>query len=649
MAISTKGIQLLNEPGVFEILHKCTREAAWANDGVLADHDGDVVDSGVSGDNYPLTADETVSITNGPTGVDGWDEAASGLLLFGRRFHGVYSGNMQSAVIDSAIATACAAAHTYQLCVKVEWDDFSSERGVAGVAINNAGSGVGTDFIDRISTLQNASGTGGRFAQFTENNDAGSAVYSTDDSVRPGFWQFITVVHTVLNSTQFTTDIYIHTLETNGTVTGGFDSTHTTNRCDTASGTTSSRIVYGRRTLSGTSDKFIGDVALGRLMNFAYSATTVADEAEEFLTTGRLADWLLPVDLGQELFRHEFNERPDLVDEGPLGVHVYGEGDAVLFADALGTGGSLWSMGPNARYVTLLYPAPISLANILGESSPVRANDLFNDSFSAIPEWTIQIWGTRIDTALIRCAEFLDASGESLATNSFQVGVLATGEIYFFGEYAGGTNITEYSTSGTLPVDAAALAKVSLITMRAGEDPSNAGDPLYRVSLDDSIDATSQRVEQNFSGGNSNSGWRSGIEQGAPAQEWYFCTRQLSDTEITDALANVTLGGSSGGGDGVAPTVTVVSPAEGGALTPAGSVVIDVTDADGLAFVELTIVYPGGATEVAFRDGDFRRPYTGTQAAITDGYRYTIDRDGGWPNGNPRFEVVAVDNGGARL
>lgn len=110
---------------------------------------------------------------------------------------------------------------------------------------------------------------------------------------------------------------------------------------------------------------------------------------------------------------------------------------------------------------------------------------------------------------------------------------------------------------------------------------------------------------------------------------------------------NVDTGG--GGGGGADPVLSVVSPAAGGVLAANASVVVDVTDDVGLAFVELTVTYAGGATEVIARDADFRSPYTGSRAAITDGYRYTVTRSGGWPEGRPRFEAVAVDVGGGTL
>jgi hypothetical protein len=104
-----------------------------------------------------------------------------------------------------------------------------------------------------------------------------------------------------------------------------------------------------------------------------------------------------------------------------------------------------------------------------------------------------------------------------------------------------------------------------------------------------------------------------------------------------------------GGGDGNPPVLTIVSPAAGGTLLPGGAVTIEVTDVDGTVFVELAVTYPGGATEVVFRDDDYRRPFSGTRVAIANGFRYVVNRDGGWPTGNPRFEVAAVDAGGARL
>jgi hypothetical protein len=94
------------------------------------------------------------------------------------------------------------------------------------------------------------------------------------------------------------------------------------------------------------------------------------------------------------------------------------------------------------------------------------------------------------------------------------------------------------------------------------------------------------------------------------------------------------------------PTVTVVSPAPGATLRPTDEVIVKVTDDGWLSFVELTVRYPGAATEVIVRNDTFRTPYTGSRSDVEGGYLYRMRRDGGWPKGTPSFEAVAVDTYG---
>jgi hypothetical protein len=96
------------------------------------------------------------------------------------------------------------------------------------------------------------------------------------------------------------------------------------------------------------------------------------------------------------------------------------------------------------------------------------------------------------------------------------------------------------------------------------------------------------------------------------------------------------------------PTIAVVSPTPGGVIRRDEAFVVDVTDASGLALIVLTAEIPaGGAHEVVWLKDSFSGPYaTGsTRAAIADGYRYTIQRTGGW-TAAPTFHVEAVDTAG---
>lgn len=127
------------------------------------------------------------------------------------------------------------------------------------------------------------------------------------------------------------------------------------------------------------------------------------------------------------------------------------------------------------------------------------------------------------------------------------------------------------------------------------------------------------------------------------------CVLPWNGTLVDANNGEMVIHGVDDAGDTTAPTLTLVSPTEGGALAPDGSIVVDVDDETGLAYVELSVQYPGAATEVMVRNDDFRFPYTGTRASTATGYRYTINRSGGWPEGTPRFDGIAVDGGGNTL
>jgi hypothetical protein len=103
------------------------------------------------------------------------------------------------------------------------------------------------------------------------------------------------------------------------------------------------------------------------------------------------------------------------------------------------------------------------------------------------------------------------------------------------------------------------------------------------------------------------------------------------------------------GSDATAPVVTVVSPPAGTEIDATEPVVVDVTDEASLRRAIVHVQLPQlGLWEVA-HDGDSFAPlYSAgsTRAAISGGYRYTLNRATGWPSRTVTVQVFAVDTGG---
>lgn len=101
--------------------------------------------------------------------------------------------------------------------------------------------------------------------------------------------------------------------------------------------------------------------------------------------------------------------------------------------------------------------------------------------------------------------------------------------------------------------------------------------------------------------------------------------------------------------DAVPPVVANVTPAAGTPLDPAQAVSFDVTDDTGLfRRILVTVRYAAtGQTEVVHDGDSFLGFYqvACTRDPITDGYHYSILRDGGWPS-SPTLRVFAFDRGG---
>lgn len=104
------------------------------------------------------------------------------------------------------------------------------------------------------------------------------------------------------------------------------------------------------------------------------------------------------------------------------------------------------------------------------------------------------------------------------------------------------------------------------------------------------------------------------------------------------------------GGDSVPPDVAVVSPAPGSIISASTPLVVDVTDDSGqLRRAILAVDLAGLQLEEIAHNGDrFGPRYQGSTnsvAAIANGFRYTLLRDGGWPAA-PTLWAEALDTSG---
>lgn len=104
-------------------------------------------------------------------------------------------------------------------------------------------------------------------------------------------------------------------------------------------------------------------------------------------------------------------------------------------------------------------------------------------------------------------------------------------------------------------------------------------------------------------------------------------------------------------GDTTPPTVTFVSPLSGTLIDITDSLIFDVTDDSGSLGRVLVVVVDSATAEqeLAFDGSAFTARFLAlsTQTAITNGYRFSLRRTGGWPAGsNLTVRVFAVDPSG---
>jgi len=101
-----------------------------------------------------------------------------------------------------------------------------------------------------------------------------------------------------------------------------------------------------------------------------------------------------------------------------------------------------------------------------------------------------------------------------------------------------------------------------------------------------------------------------------------------------------------GGAGGVAPIVTLISPANGNQVAPSQPIIVDVTDPDSPFRRIFLVVVLGGVAYLAY-DGTWRSGFAAhsSRSTITDGYRFSIRRDSGWTSAVD-IEVYPIDDTG---
>lgn len=136
-----------------------------------------------------------------------------------------------------------------------------------------------------------------------------------------------------------------------------------------------------------------------------------------------------------------------------------------------------------------------------------------------------------------------------------------------------------------------------------------------------------------FNGLRSNPGVLLAVDSGN--NDWYL--EQLRIETIGELL------------DATNPTVTLISPAQGG-IARTTAIVLRVADTARIAAIHLWVAYANGVTETIYAGGAFARTFEG-QSTITTitankEYEFSVRRLGGWPSGAMEFFAEPVDGGG---
>lgn len=358
-----------------------------------------------------------------------------------------------------------------------------------------------------------------------------------------------------------------------------------------------------------------------RLSNKVRDATEIAASVATSAT-----DYQHAID-GNTLWLLRLNEEPDAIEETDYGYHLRKVSGTITVVDPLVTdSGHARAMDASTEYDGHWGYEPFRLM-------------LEGD-------WTYQCW-VQFDSgyAGVQRGQWVygDPGVESLATNFVSLDLNGTRVLQLYQEYAGGTDVISAMTTPIFPTLADGLNKHLLTVTKRNTGGTACELKFYR----DTTLVETLTPAQIFAGGTSS--WlrvSSGASGGANAmlgrvddQRWMVGVVTLSDIE--DLFEETSSGG--------VPEIALVSPAEG-AIDTTDSIVIDVTDVDddifsviiyvqnvNLGTVELVVHGTiGAATIFAPFSSSVRTP-------ITDGYRYTITRTGGWIDTDITVHVLATD------
>lgn len=510
-----------------------------------------------SAGNYPLEGNAIPRITNGPLGDAGWQLDPP---QFARSFCDDLAGFVHGTTdIDQDYNDAIRADFTQQFMFRFEWD-HTELRGIYG-ANNEVGTGASNDWLARISVTAS-----GHLEAFWESNDANFNRITTSTAqgsppIQIAKWQVLTVVW-VPGASGYEISFYIHTLDSPGVVTGGLIESFADHGLLplSTSGLGDSRITYGRSDRGGGDRPLIGPIAFGRIVKAALNATQIGDQAEELLTTGKLASQTLTNDL----HRHEFNEPPDWLDEGPFGLHA----DAAMVVDRDTRKHHIDLLGSSGRSRRNASSGKARIGHLMQARSmgavhgTDRLSDFFNDTFFAVPEYTFQFWGIVRSgaTSEVTIAQW-EATGETLATNFlFRYNLdVSTGDVNFFAERGSGVDIGRANVSlmGAWGTD---LTEQSvLLTIRAGEKDGSPGVMQVRVSVNDDLDAISYDLSTGIpAGGTDGVGINWGWPNEGQLQEFKWSLGMISDQQILDDFARI-IDREGSAGAAAPPTVPPLS------------------------------------------------------------------------------------------
>jgi len=375
----------------------------------------------------------------------------------------------------------------------------------------------------------------------------------------------------------------------------------------------------------GTSDILeFGESFQGMIRSLRLSKVARADV--EIAADAAIADHMHVTD-ASTAYHWRLDELPDLVDDGPYGVHLRHSGTPqtktqAIVNDAGGASGA--RLFASSSWDLLDYPRSDVAALALGEIT-VRIAAYFPS---------------------------LNASGRSLCSwgeTGFESD--STRNYLWFLHFSAASVLSfgwEYLAGSGVQVDAQLNRHGGLHIIHGirRNDPANPGKFIGEIWIDGERLVTANNLTGPSGGNNAIhffGKWSSTSNANTLVlDDYHVQKRALTELEIrTDAGLPVLPSL-----DTAAPTMAAHSPAGGATLALSSSTIaVNVTDAalSGLARVILVAHFDDGLPpEVVYTGSAFGTGYTGSVLAITGGNRYTFARDAGWRE-NPTIKLYARD------